>query len=42
MYITKDFANKTAETLDMSGADKMTARQTSLIVTGRLHSLPLI
>ncbi|MCT0010512.1 hypothetical protein EFL57_08690 [Weissella confusa] len=34
--------NKTAETLDMNGTDKMTARQTSLIVTGRLHSLPLI
>ena len=42
VYIKKDFANKTAETLDMSGTDKMTARQTSLIVTGRLHSLPLI
>lgn len=38
VYIT----NKTAETLDMSGTDKMTDRQTSLIVTGRLHSLPLI
>lgn len=42
VYIKKNFANKTAETLDMSGTDKMTARQTSLIVTGRLHSLPLI
>ena len=42
VYIKKDFANKTAETLDMSGTDKMTDRQTSLIVTGRLHSLPLI
>ena len=42
VYIQKDFANKTAETLDMSGTDKMTDRQTSLIVTGRLHSLPLI
>ena len=42
VYIKKDFANKAAETLDMSGTDKMTARQTSLIVTGRLHSLPLI
>ena len=42
VYIKKDFANKTAETLDMSGTDKMTARQTSLIVTGRLHSLPLM
>ncbi|KSU27047.1 hypothetical protein N42_1334 [Lactococcus lactis subsp. lactis] len=27
MYIKKDFANKTAETLDMSGTDKMVARQ---------------
>ena len=27
VYIKKDFANKTAETLDMSGTDKMTARQ---------------
>lgn len=27
LYIKKDFANKTAETLDMSGTDKMTARQ---------------
>jgi len=42
VYIKKDFANKTAEPLDMSGTDKMTDRQTSLIVTGRLHSLPLI
>ncbi|MCT0006665.1 hypothetical protein EFL66_10010 [Weissella confusa] len=42
VYIKKDFANKTAETLDMNGTDKMTARQTSLIGTGRLHSLPLI
>lgn len=42
VYIKKEFANKTAETLDMSGTDKMTDRQTSLIVTGRLHSLPLI
>ncbi|MDT2532197.1 hypothetical protein P7D93_20305, partial [Enterococcus raffinosus] len=25
--LKKDFANKTAETLDMSGTDKMTARQ---------------
>ena len=42
VYIKKDFANKTAETLDMSGTEKMTDRQTSLIVTERLHSLPLI
>lgn len=27
VYIKKDFANKTAETLDMSGTDKMAARQ---------------
>ena len=27
VYIKQDFANKTAETLDMSGTDKMTARQ---------------
>ena len=27
VYIKKDFANKTAETLDMSGTDKMVARQ---------------
>lgn len=27
VYIKKDFVNKTAETLDMSGTDKMTARQ---------------
>ncbi|WP_259768718.1 hypothetical protein [Lactococcus lactis] len=27
VYIKKDFANKTAENLDMSGTDKMTARQ---------------
>ncbi|WP_181809934.1 plasmid replication initiation protein [Leuconostoc mesenteroides] len=27
VYIKHDFANKTSETLDMSGTDKMTARQ---------------
>ena len=27
VYIKQDFANKTAETLDMSGTDKMAARQ---------------
>ncbi|MDU7500901.1 MAG: hypothetical protein E7K50_07385 [Streptococcus thermophilus] len=27
VYIKKDFANKTAETFDMSGTDKMAARQ---------------
>ncbi|WP_152412000.1 hypothetical protein [Lactococcus lactis] len=27
VYIKKDFANKTAETLDMIGTDKMAARQ---------------
>ena len=27
VYIKKDFANRTSETLDRSGTDKMTARQ---------------